>query len=93
MEASRGPIGSKPYQGVPMGAPYPTDDDSWAGDHINPNFGSAVFFAAGLAKLYPPFRWGAFLLGVGGAVVNYGSEIAGDGEQPESYVGGAGGGF
>ena len=70
-----------PIKGVDASSPL---------DHVNPEFGATVFFLAGILKWYPAFRVPAFLIGVGGAVLNYGSQRAGGGEQWSS---GGGGGF
>ncbi len=62
-------------------------------DHVNPTFGGAVFILAGLIKLHPAFKWPAFLIGGGGAVINYGSETAGAEAESQGWAGGGGGGF
>lgn len=62
-------------------------------DHINPVFGATVFFLAGIIKLHPALKWPSFLIGVGGAVLNYGAETAGA-EDGSNWKGvGGGGGF
>ena len=48
-------------------------------DNVSPLFGAAAFFLAGLIKLSPQGRIAGLLIGVGGAVINWGAGSASDG--------------
>tara|TARA_R100001163_G_C5051076_1_gene187846 strand:+ start:270 stop:644 length:375 start_codon:yes stop_codon:yes gene_type:complete len=62
-------------------------------DHIDPVFGAAMFFLAGIAKQHPSLKWPAFAVGVTGAVLNYGAERAGAQDGSNWHGVGGGGGF
>lgn len=62
-----------------INTPLPSDTSGGYLDNVNPYFGAAAFFAAALIKLHPYGKIGGLLIGVGGAVINYGSQSAGDG--------------
>jgi hypothetical protein len=86
-------IGSKPaHGGTPQlgggggggGGGNFTSEGGGILQNVNPYFGAAAFFAAGLIKLHPAGRIAGLLIGVGGAVINWGSASAGSG-RPDHY--------